>query len=123
MIPAGFEPAIPTNQPPETHVLECAATGIGVVKFLSSNITLLFSIVLRNGVQIQTLVISKSARFTVRVFILLLAPLLFGSKRDEVTGVWRKLHNEKLHDLYSSPNIVRVIKSRRMRWGCNSNGG
>jgi len=37
------------------------------------------------------------------------------SKRDEVTGLWRKLHNEKLHDLYSSPNIFRVIKSRRKR--------
>jgi len=41
---------------------------------------------------------------------------IFGPKRDEVTGDWRKLHNEKLYDLYSSPNIVRVIKSRRMRW-------
>jgi hypothetical protein len=41
---------------------------------------------------------------------------IFGSKRDEVTGEWRKLHNEEIHDLYSSPNIVRVIKSRRMRW-------
>ena len=39
-----------------------------------------------------------------------------GPKRDEVTGEWRKLHNEELHVLYSSPNIVRVIKSRRMRW-------
>ena len=41
---------------------------------------------------------------------------VFGSKRDEVTGEWRKLHNEKLSDLYSLPNIVRVVKSRRMRW-------
>ena len=41
---------------------------------------------------------------------------VFGPKRDEVTGEWRKLHNEKLTDLYSLPNIVRVIKSRRMRW-------
>ena len=41
---------------------------------------------------------------------------VFGSKRDEVTGEWRKLHNEELSDLYSLPNIVRVIKSRRMRW-------
>jgi hypothetical protein len=41
---------------------------------------------------------------------------IFGLKRDEVTGVLRKLHNEELHDLYSSPTIVRVIKSRRSRW-------
>jgi len=41
---------------------------------------------------------------------------VFGSKRDEVTGEWRKLHNEELWDLYSLPNIVRVVKSRRMRW-------
>jgi hypothetical protein len=41
---------------------------------------------------------------------------IFGPKRDEVTGEWRKLHNEELHDLYSSPNIIRIIKSRRMRW-------
>jgi hypothetical protein len=40
----------------------------------------------------------------------------FRPKRDEVTGVWRKLHNEELNDLYSTPNIVRVIKSIRIRW-------
>jgi hypothetical protein len=41
---------------------------------------------------------------------------IFGSKRDEVTGEWRKLHNEEIHDLHSSPDIVRVIKSRTMGW-------
>jgi hypothetical protein len=41
---------------------------------------------------------------------------IFGPKRDEVTGVWRKLHSEELHGLYSSPSNVRVINSRRMRW-------
>jgi hypothetical protein len=41
---------------------------------------------------------------------------IFGPKRDGVTGRWRKLHNEELHNLYSSPNIIRIIKSRRMRW-------
>jgi hypothetical protein len=41
---------------------------------------------------------------------------IFGPKRDRVTGRWRKLHNEELHNLYSSPSIIRIIKSRRMRW-------
>jgi hypothetical protein len=40
---------------------------------------------------------------------------IFGPKRDHVTGDWRKLYNEELHNLYSSPNIIRMIKSRRMR--------
>jgi hypothetical protein len=41
---------------------------------------------------------------------------IFGPKRDEVTGGWKKLHNEELHYFYSSPSIIGVIKSRRMRW-------
>jgi hypothetical protein len=41
---------------------------------------------------------------------------IFGSKRDEAIGGWRKLHNEELHDLYSSPSIIRIIKLRKMRF-------
>jgi hypothetical protein len=41
---------------------------------------------------------------------------IFGPKRGEVTGEWRKFHKEELRDLYSSPSIIRIIKSRRMRW-------
>jgi hypothetical protein len=49
---------------------------------------------------------------------------IFGPKRDEVTGEWRKLNNEELHDLYSSPSIIRIIKARRMMGGeCSTNGG
>jgi hypothetical protein len=47
---------------------------------------------------------------------------IFGPKRDEVTEDWRRLHNEELHNFYSSPNIIRMIKSRRMRWACSTNG-
>jgi hypothetical protein len=41
---------------------------------------------------------------------------IFGPKRDEVTGEWRKLHNKELHDLYYSPSLIRIMKSRRIRW-------
>jgi hypothetical protein len=44
---------------------------------------------------------------------------IFGLKRDEVTREWRKLHNEELHDLYSSLTIIRIMKSRRMKWAGN----
>jgi len=50
---------------------------------------------------------------------------IFGTKRVKVTGEWRKLHNEELNDLYCSPNILRLIKTRRMRWeaACSMYGG
>ena len=51
-----------------------------------------------------------------RVFENMVLRRIFGPRRDEVTGEWSRLHNEELNDLYSSPNIVRVIRSRRMRW-------
>jgi len=49
-----------------------------------------------------------------RVFEYMVLRRIFGPRRDKVTGEWRRLHNEELNDLYSSPNIVRVMKSRRM---------
>ena len=54
-----------------------------------------------------------------RVFENMVLRRIFGPRRDEVTGEWRRLHNEELNDLYCSPNIVRVIKSRKMRWAGN----
>ena len=53
---------------------------------------------------------------SLRVFENMVLRRIFGSKRDEVRGDWRKLHNEELNDLYCAPNIFGVIKSRRMRW-------
>jgi hypothetical protein len=53
---------------------------------------------------------------TLKVFGNRMLRRIFGLKRDEVTGGCRKLHNKELHNLYSSPSIIRVIKSRRMRW-------
>jgi hypothetical protein len=51
-----------------------------------------------------------------KCYHILIYRLTFGPKKDEVTRDWRKLHNEDLHNLYSSPSIGRIIKSRRMRW-------
>ena len=51
-----------------------------------------------------------------RVFENIVLRRIFGRRRDEVTGEWRRLHNEELNDLYSSSNILRLIKWRRMRW-------
>ena len=51
-----------------------------------------------------------------RVFENMVLRRIFGPRRDEVMGEWRRLHSEELNDLYCSPNVVRVIKSRRMRW-------
>jgi hypothetical protein len=59
-----------------------------------------------------------------RVFENMVLRRVFGPKRDEVTGEWRKLHNEELNGLYSLPNIVRVVKSRIMRCrACGAYGG
>jgi hypothetical protein len=54
--------------------------------------------------------------YRLRVFENRVLRRIIGPKRDEVTGEWRRLHNEELNDLYSSSNIIRVIKSRKMKW-------
>jgi hypothetical protein len=66
------------------------------------------------GCETWSLTLRDERRF--RVFENRVLRRVFGPNRDEVTGEWRKLHNEELSDLYSLPNIVRVVKTRRMRW-------
>jgi hypothetical protein len=64
----------------------------------------------------ETLFLTLREEYRLRVFVKRVQRRIFGLKRDEVTVGWRKLHNQKLCDLYSSPSIIRMTKSRRMRW-------
>jgi len=66
------------------------------------------------GCETRSLILREERRL--RVFENRVLRRVFESKRDEVTGEWRKLHNEEIRDLCSLPNIVRVVKSRRIRW-------
>jgi hypothetical protein len=75
--------------------------------------TAILSVVLC-GCEIWSLTLRDEHRL--RVFENRVLRRIFGPKRDEVMGEWRKLHNKELHDLYWSPSIIRMIKSRRLRW-------
>jgi hypothetical protein len=65
---------------------------------------------------VRNLVSDNKGKHRLRVFENRVLRRTFGPKRNEVMGDWRKLHNEELHDLYSSPSIIRMITSRRVRW-------
>jgi hypothetical protein len=67
-------------------------------------------------VSLETCSLTLREEHTLRVFENKVLRKIFGPKRDEVTGGWRKLRNEELRDLYSSPSIIRIIRSRGMRW-------
>jgi hypothetical protein len=86
--------------------------GCGSVLLISVECYLL--LVVLYGCESWSLTLSEESRLP--VFEKRVLRRLFGPKRDDVTGEWKKLHNEELSDLYSLPNIVRMVKSRRMRW-------
>jgi hypothetical protein len=75
--------------------------------------TIILSVVL-HGCETWSLTLREEHRLM--VFENRVLRRIFGPKRDEVTGEWRKLHNEELRDLYSSPSIIRIIKPRRLDW-------
>jgi hypothetical protein len=89
------------------RVKDCRQAGSGRQTFFLRNVVLY-------GCETWSLTLREDRRL--RVFENRVLRRVFGRKRDEVTGEWRKLHNEELNDPYSLPNIVRVVKSRRMRW-------
>jgi hypothetical protein len=73
--------------------------------------------VVLDGCETWSLTLREEHRL--RVFENRVLRRIFGPKRDEVMGEWRKLHNEELRDLYSSPSVIRIVKSRRMRWAAH----
>jgi hypothetical protein len=88
-------------------------------RLLSQNVkvriykTIILPVVLY-GCEIWSLTVREEHKL--RVFENRVLKRIFGRKRDGVTGGWRKLHNKKLHNLFSSPSVIRIINSRRMRW-------
>jgi len=97
--------------------MECSRKGIISTLFIVNKIAIGVSIILPvvlYGCETWSLTLREERNL--RVFENMMLRRIFGPRRDEVTGEWRRLHNEELNDLYSSPNIVRVIKSIRMKW-------
>jgi hypothetical protein len=92
---------------PEPSVFSSAVKKLRIYK------TIILPVVLY-GCETWSLTLREEHRL--RVFENRVLRRIFGPRRDEVTGEWRKLHNEEPHDLYSSPSIIRIIKSWRMRW-------
>jgi hypothetical protein len=103
------------------YVTECSRTVQNLLssRLLSINVkikiykTIILRVVLYGC---ETLSLTLREEHRLRVFANRVLWRICGPKRDEVTGGWRKRHNEELHGLYSSPSIIRMIKARRMRW-------
>jgi hypothetical protein len=98
-----------------THT-QCENTDLCISGILCVLYTIILAVVLY-GCETWSLTVKEEQRL--RVFENRVLRRIFGPKRDKATGQWKGLHNEERNDLYSSPNIIRVIKSRRMRWAGN----
>jgi hypothetical protein len=93
-----------------------------LIRYIRSYSTYLEAVSSIHNLRTRHAVVTRDLTWTLReehkrkVFENRVLRRMFGPKRDEATGDWRKLHNEELHNFYSSPDIIRMIKSRRMRW-------
>ena len=98
-------------------IIRCRTFCLPWLLFRNLKIKIYRTIILRvvlYGCEAWSLILREERKL--RVFENMVLRRIFGPRRDEVTGEWRRMHNEELNDFYSSRNIVRVIKSRRMRW-------
>jgi hypothetical protein len=93
---------------------ELSVFSVAVEKLKNLNCDLVILPVVLYGCETWSLILREE--HILRVFENTVLRRLFGPQRDEVTGGWRKLHNEELRDLYSSPSIIRTVKSGRTRW-------
>jgi hypothetical protein len=120
-----------TFQPVRLHFLTEASTNMAAVFWVVAPFSLVEVCLLSRKLEVkiyktiilpvvmygcETWSLTLREEHRLRVFENRVLRRFFGPKRDEVTGEWRKLHNRELHNLYSSPDIIRQIKSRRMRW-------
>ena len=98
---------------PTKSKLKCPLVGCSHLSVNPSYKSIILPVVLYGC---ETLSLTLSEEHRLRVFENKVLRKIFGAKKDEITGEWRKLHNTELHTLYSSPNIIRSLKSRRLRW-------
>jgi hypothetical protein len=115
-------PHLKTSESFEVYLLEYGQSDCGCSHIASSPVKNLkiriYKIIILSVVlcECETWSLTLREEHGLKVFETRVLRRIFGPKRNEVTGGWRKLHNEELHDLYSSPSIIRIMKARRVRW-------